>query len=67
MGLTWKEAQHIAKTVPNGGRLLMLYVRLEAKRTKLATDQPCTFRGGFSLTDVAPLGYITDAQNPISD
>ena len=26
----------------------------------------CTFRGGFSLTDVAPLSYITDAKNLIS-
>ena len=25
---------------------------------------PCTFRGGFSLTDVAPFSYITDTQNP---
>ena len=25
---------------------------------------PCTFRGGFSLTDVAPLSYIPDTRNP---
>ena len=24
---------------------------------------PCTFRGGFSSTDIAPLSYITDTQN----
>ena len=27
----------------------------------------CTFTGAYSLTNVAPLGYITDTQNPISN